>query len=40
MNSAYSNYIVIDEQQLDLVLNGIEVQTRERDIVENKTYRF
>lgn len=40
MNSAYSNYIVINEQELDLVLNGVEIQTRERDIVENKTYRF
>lgn len=40
MNSATSNYIVINEEQLDKVLNYENIETREREIIENKTYRF
>ena len=40
MNSAYSNYIVINEEQLDKVLNYENIETRERETIENKTYRF
>lgn len=35
-----SNYIVINEQQLDQVLAGEEIITRERENVEDKKYRF
>jgi hypothetical protein len=40
MNSATSNYIVINEEQLDKVLNYENIETRERETIENKTYRF
>lgn len=40
MNSVTSNYIVINEEQLDKVLNYENIDTREREIIENKTYRF
>lgn len=39
-NSATSNYIVINEEQLDKVLNYENIETRERETIENKTYRF
>ena len=35
-----NNYIVINEQQLDQVLAGEEIITRERENVEDKKYRF
>lgn len=35
-----SNHIVINEQQLDQVLAGEEIITRERENVEDKKYRF
>lgn len=40
MNSATSKYITIDEDQLDRVLSGESIQTRERDILTNTKYRF
>lgn len=40
MNSATSNYIIINEEQLDKVLNYENIETRERETIENKTYRF
>lgn len=39
-NSNTSKVITINEQQLDDVLAGRNVQTRERDFVENTKYRF
>lgn len=39
-NSATGNYTVINEQQLDQVLAGETIETRERENVEDKKYRF
>lgn len=39
-NSATTNYTVLTEQQLDQVLAGEEIITRERENVEDKKYRF
>lgn len=39
-NSATTNYTVLTEQQLDQVLAGKEIITRERENVEDKKYRF
>lgn len=39
-NSATGDYIVLTEQQLDQVLAGEEIITRERENVEDKKYRF
>jgi hypothetical protein len=39
-NSATTKYTVIDENQLDKVLNGELIETRIRDNVEDKKYRF
>ena len=39
-NSATTNYIVIDESQLDKVLTGEIIETRERENVEDKKFRF
>lgn len=40
MNSATSKYITIDETQLDKVLSGESIETRERSIITNTNYRF
>jgi hypothetical protein len=39
-NSTSPGYIVINEQQLDDVLNGQIVETRQQENVENTKYRF
>ena len=39
-NSATTNYIVINESQLDKVLAGEIIETRERENVEDKKFRF
>lgn len=39
-NSATTNYTVINEEQLDQILVGEEIETRQRDNLENKKYRF
>lgn len=39
-NSATTSYTVINEKQLDKILNGELVETRTRDHVEDKKYRF
>lgn len=39
-NSVTTNYTVINEQQLEQVLSGDFIETRERDNVEDKKYRF
>ncbi len=40
MNSATSKYITIDENQLDKVLAGESIQTRQRELITNTKYRF
>ena len=39
-NSATTKYTVINEEQLDKILAGEEIETRQRDNLENKKYRF
>jgi hypothetical protein len=39
-NSATGSYIVINESQLDKILNGEIIETRERENVEDKKFRF
>jgi hypothetical protein len=39
-NSATTNYTVINESQLDKVLAGEIIETRERENVEDKKFRF
>ena len=39
-NSATTNYTVITEEQLDKILLGEEIETRTRENVEDKKYRF
>lgn len=40
MNSATSKYITINEEQLDRVLAGESIETRERENIVNTKYRF
>ena len=40
MNSATSKYITINEEQLDKVLAGETIETRERENIVNTKYRF
>ncbi len=39
-NSATRNFITINEEQLDRVLKGEEVKTRQREIVTTYKYRY
>ena len=39
-NSATTEYQVINEQQLDDILSGKTIETRQRENIENKEYRF
>lgn len=39
-NSATREYQIINEEQLEKILNGETIETRQRDNVENKDYRF
>lgn len=39
-NSTTTSYQTINEQQLDKILSGESIETRERENIENKTYRF
>ena len=39
-NSATTSYQVINEEQLDKILNGEKIETRQHENIENKEYRF
>lgn len=39
-NSATSNYTIINETQLDSILNGESINTRQRENVKNTKFRF
>lgn len=39
-NSSTHSYITITEEQLDAVLNGQSIETRQRDTIKNTEYRF
>jgi uncharacterized protein YehS (DUF1456 family) len=39
-NSATTSYQTITEDQLDQILNGEIIETRQRENIENKDYRF
>lgn len=39
-NSATTNYQTINEEQLDRILAGESIETRERENIENKAFRF
>ena len=40
MNSATSKYITINEDQLDRILTGEKLETRERENISNIKFRF